>query len=70
MRPSLPRTVGVDRRLPFYEDWKEHPKWVRRRALCELTQEATQKKPVAAPGSVPGGAGTQEVPDFGDERLW
>jgi len=62
--------MGVDRRLTFYEYWREHPKWVRRRALCELTQETTQKKSVAAPGGAQGCAGTQENPDFGDERLW
>ena len=62
--------MGVDRRLPFYEHWREHPKCVRKCALCGLTQETTQKKSVAAPGGAPGCIGTQEVPDFGDERLW
>jgi len=53
MCPPLPGTVGMDRRLTFYEYWREHPKWVRRRALCEWTQETTQKKSVAAPRDAP-----------------
>ena len=70
--PSSPGTVGVDRRLPFYEDWREHPKWVRRRALCELTQETTQKKSVAAPGGARDAPAPRRFPtsvtnDFGDE---